>query len=100
MAFQDRAQGLCSQLHLTAVRRPVFIGVGVLLGLILIAAGLLVAFPRASGLEIHTAERAQDGLEAPAASVDDGGGDAVGADAAAAPDAPVAPDDTDRKSVV
>ena len=39
MAFQDRAQGLCSQLHLTAVRRPVFIGVGVLLGLILIAAG-------------------------------------------------------------
>ncbi|THG38356.1 ComEA family DNA-binding protein [Adlercreutzia caecimuris] len=94
MAFQDRAQGLCSQLHLTAVRRPVFIGVGVLLGLILIAAGLLVAFPRASALEIHTAERAQDGLEAPAASADDGGGDAVGADAAAAPDAPAAPDDT------
>lgn len=75
MAFQDRAQGLCSRLHLTAVRRPVFIGVGVLLGLVLVAAGLLLAFPHESTFEIYAADQAQSSSEVAAgsAAADDGG---------------------------
>lgn len=57
MAFQERAQGLCSQLHLTAVRRPVFIGVAVLLVLVLAVTAPFFAFPSASSVEVHAAGR-------------------------------------------
>lgn len=57
MAFQEQAQSLCSQLHLTAVRRPVFIGVAVLLGLVLAATVLFFAFPSGSSVEVHAGGR-------------------------------------------
>lgn len=73
MAFQDRAQGLCSQFHLTAVRRPALVGVAALLGLLLVAAALTLAFPQgASTFEVQvaalpSAEDAAEGQVAPGA---------------------------------
>lgn len=55
MAFQDRAGGLWATLHLTPVRKPVLVGVAVLLGAVVAVAGVM-AFP--SGAEVLQVERA------------------------------------------
>ncbi len=93
MAFQDRAQGICSHLHLTAVRRPLFIGVAILLGLVL-AAALLFALPSGSNaFEVQSGSGASAGVDGAASLVAEDGsgpsGDAGVADAAREPPASV-----------
>lgn len=85
MAFQDRAQGLCSQFHLTAVKRPALLGVATLLGLLLIAAALTLAFPQgASTFEVQAAVLSPTG-DVPADQTVSAEGEAPGvADEAAA----------------
>ena len=85
MAFQDRAQGICSHLHLTAVRRPLFIGVAILLGLVL-AAALLFALPSGSNaFEVQSGSGEPAGADGAASLVAEDGSGEVGEVGVAAP---------------
>ncbi len=60
MAFQDQAGGICARLHLTAVRKPILIGIVVVLGVVAASAALALASPAAAG-EVVAVIAAQGG---------------------------------------
>ena len=75
MAFQDRAQGVCARLHLTAVRKTAFAGLVLVLGAVAAATALALASPFSAG-EAVVVERG---------AAEEGGAGASGEAAAAAP---------------
>ena len=58
MAFQDQADRFATRLHLSAVPRPVFIGIAVLLAVAVVVAVGLTALSGGSAFEVRTADDA------------------------------------------
>lgn len=75
MAFQDRAQGVCARLHLTAVRKTAFAGLVLVLGAVAAATALALASPFSTGEAVVVERGAAEGESA----------DATGGIATAAP---------------
>lgn len=61
MAFQDQADRFATRLHLSAVPRPVFVGIIVLLVVAVAAAVGLAAFSGGNAFEVHAADGAVAG---------------------------------------
>ncbi len=90
MAFQDQADRFATRLHLSAVPRPVFVGIVVLLGVAVAAAVGLAVFSGGSAFEVRAAddavtEVAGSGEGADSVAEIGSGGDAGGASAGSAP---------------
>lgn len=90
MAFQDRAQGVCSRLHLTSARRPALIGIAVLLGLLLAGILLFMALPQ-GGSVFEVKSSAVSAEEGPAEEGGGSSGDGAGVSAEAMGDRQAAP---------
>ncbi len=83
MAFQDQAVGICARLHLTAVRKPILIGIVVVLGVVVASAVLALASPAAAGevvAVISAQERSVGGEDASGAEAATGEGETISAE--------------------
>lgn len=79
MAFQDQADRFATRLHLSAVPRPVFIGIAVLLAVAVVVAVGLTALSGGSAFEVRTADDAVAEV-AGSGDRDNGGGASAGVD--------------------